>query len=75
MLFTEEVSRAITQRYTELGTSFETINFGSSVINSVEPDNLQAVFATQSNKWGIEPFRLLDMEPLLWAWLSYSGRA
>lgn len=51
------------QRYDTYGHTFEAINFGSSAIYSVHPDNLRAVWSKNAADWGIQPLRLSNMRP------------
>lgn len=51
------------QRYNQFGRTFETLNLGSSTINSIEPENLKAVWMTNFNDWGVQPVRLPNMSP------------
>ncbi|KAH9885955.1 cytochrome P450 [Xylariomycetidae sp. FL2044] len=51
------------RRYDTYGHTFEALNFGSRVIYSVHPDNIQAVFSKHAIDWGIRPLRLHNMGP------------
>jgi len=51
------------QRYDTYGHTFEALNFGSRAIYSVHPENLRAVWSTNSADWGIQPLRLSHMRP------------
>jgi cytochrome P450 len=51
------------QRYDTYGHTFEALNFGSSVIYSVHPENLRAVWSKNAADWGIQPLRLSNMRP------------
>ncbi|KAL5117423.1 hypothetical protein ACEQ8H_004739 [Pleosporales sp. CAS-2024a] len=51
------------QRYDTYGHTFEALNFGSSVIYSVHPENLRAVWSQNAADWGIQPLRLSNMRP------------
>lgn len=53
----------LTRRYTTLGNTFSAKNLGSSSINSIEPENIETVFSTKSNDWGVEPVRLPAQDP------------
>ncbi|KAL8669531.1 MAG: hypothetical protein Q9168_005875, partial [Polycauliona sp. 1 TL-2023] len=51
------------KRYEKYGSTFQTNLFGTPSINTIEPDNLQAVYSTNSKAWGVEPLRLPAQEP------------
>jgi hypothetical protein len=51
------------QSYQRLGKTFKGVSLGCTAIDSIEPDNLKAVFATNSNMWGNGPIRLRAMSP------------
>ena len=53
----------LTKRYNTLGNTFSTKSLGSSSINSIEPENLKAVFSSKFNDWGVEPVRLPAQDP------------
>ncbi|KAL9630576.1 MAG: hypothetical protein Q9164_006344, partial [Protoblastenia rupestris] len=53
----------LTRRYKTLGNTFLSKSLGSSSVNSIEPDNLQAVFSTKFNDWGVEPVILPAQHP------------
>ena len=46
------------RRYDDLGRTFETNILGSSAISSIELENLNAIFVSRFNDWGVEPVRL-----------------
>lgn len=48
----------LVRRFNEYGTTFESKSFGSSTINTIRPENLQAVFSTKFKDWGVQPVRL-----------------
>ncbi len=48
----------LTRRYHTLGNTFSAKSLGSSSINSIEPENIKAVFSTKFGDWGVEPVRL-----------------
>lgn len=49
-------------QFQSYGLTFQTIIFGSLVVNTAEPKNLQAAF-TKSKDWGVEPDRIGSLEP------------
>lgn len=51
------------QRYHNNGRTFGTKSLGLPAINSVAPENLQAVFSSRSKDWGVEPIRLPAQDP------------
>jgi hypothetical protein len=51
------------QRYDMYGHTFEALNFGSTAIYSVHPENLRAVWSKNAADWGIQPLRLSNMRP------------
>lgn len=53
---------AMQDQFQRYGPTFQTIMFGSPVVNTAEPKNLQAAF-TNSNDWGVEPDRIGSLEP------------
>lgn len=53
---------AMQDQFQRYGLTFQTIIFGSPVVNTAEPKNLQAAF-TKSNHWGVEPDRIGSLEP------------
>jgi len=48
----------LTRRYAALGNTFSAKSLGTSSINSIEPENIKAVFLSNFNDWGVEPVRL-----------------
>lgn len=53
----------LTRRYNTLGNTFSAKSLGSSSINSIEPENIKAVFSSNFNDWGVEPVRLPAQDP------------
>ena len=53
----------LTRRYTALDNTFSAKSWGSSTINSIEPENIKAVFSSNFNDWGVEPVRLPAQSP------------
>jgi hypothetical protein len=51
------------RRYDTYGHTFEALNFGSSAIHSVHPENLRAVWSTNAADWGVQPLRLANIRP------------
>ena len=45
------------QRFEKYGHTFVTKAFGAKIINTIEPENLKAMLATDFKKWGFEPLR------------------
>ncbi|KAL8840806.1 MAG: hypothetical protein Q9176_003653 [Flavoplaca citrina] len=50
-------------RYGTYGSTFQTNLFGTPSINTIEPENLQAVYSSNFKDWGIEPLRLPAQDP------------
>lgn len=53
----------LTRRYARMGNTFSTKSLGTSSINSIEPENLKAVFSSNFSDWGVEPVRLPAQNP------------
>lgn len=53
----------LTKRYGELGSTFQSKSLGSFVINSIRPENIQAVWSTMFKDWGVGPVRLPAQDP------------
>ncbi|KAF2649655.1 cytochrome P450 [Lophiostoma macrostomum CBS 122681] len=51
------------QRHDTYGSTYETLSFGSSCINSIVPDNVRTVWSKNATDWGIQPLRLPTMHP------------
>lgn len=47
------------------GHTFQSVTLGTTAIYTIEPKNLQAVFATDFASWGVEPMRLFAFEPFV----------
>ena len=47
------------------GRTFQSVTLGTKAIYTIEPKNLQAVFATDFSSWGVEPMRLFAFEPFI----------
>ena len=47
----------LTRRYGLLGNTFSAKSLGTSSINSIEPENLKAVFSSKVQDWGVAPLR------------------
>lgn len=47
------------------GRTFQSVAFGTTTIYTIEPKNLQAVFATDFSNWGVQPMRLFAFEPFI----------
>lgn len=50
-------------RYNTYGPTFQTNLFGTPSINTIEPENLQAVYSNDFQNWGVEPLRLPAQDP------------
>lgn len=50
-------------RYKTYGPTFQTNLFGTPSINTIEPENLQAVYSSDFQNWGVEPLRLPAQDP------------
>ena len=50
------------ERYKKYGTTFEVRTLGTPTICSIDPANIQAVFASQARNWGVE-YRYPALEP------------
>ena len=55
--------RELEERYGSLGPTFATNTWSSTSINSIEPENLKAVFSSNFNDWGVEALRLPAQYP------------
>jgi len=53
----------LTRRYTVLGNTFSAKSLGSLSINSIEPENIKAVFSSNFKDWGVEAVRLPAQDP------------
>lgn len=51
------------RRYDTYGHTFEALDFGSSAVYSVHPENVRAVFSKNAADWGVQPLRLHNMRP------------
>ena len=51
------------QRYDTYGNTYSSIALGTTLINTIEPQNIQTVWASKFKDYGLEPFRLPPMEP------------
>lgn len=51
--------------YSRLGTTWSTRILGNTVIQTVDPDNLRAVYNTNFRDWGLGNFRVQSFRPLL----------
>ena len=64
------------RRYKEYGHTFESLSLGSRTINTIRPENIQAVLSSDSTSWGIQPVRLPSMRPFCGAgFLTADGAA
>lgn len=53
----------LVRRYKDHGSTFEVNSLGSSKINSIAPENLQAVWSSKFKDWGVGPIRLPALDP------------
>lgn len=51
------------KRYQEYGKTYESLKFGVVNVHSIEPDNIQCVWSTKADDWGVQPVRLAPMAP------------
>lgn len=47
------------------GQTFQSETWGPTTIYTIRPENLEAVFATDSSNWGVQPMRLFAFEPFV----------
>lgn len=52
----------LVKRYNENGRTFQTNLLGTPSINTIEPDNLQTIYSTRFQDWGVQPVRLPAQE-------------
>jgi len=55
----------LVERYQKIGRTWSALDFGSGMIASVEPENLKAVWSTNSQDWGVQSVRLKAMMPFV----------
>jgi len=55
----------VKSRFDKYGTTFEARMLGRTVVNTIEPRNIQALLATQFNDFGLGDRRIAAFEPLL----------
>ena len=53
------------QLFRKYGRTFQSRVYNTQKIFTIEPKNLQAVFATDFDSWGVEPVRLFFFEPFV----------
>ncbi len=53
------------QLFEKYGSTFQSQVYTTKKIFTIEPKNLQAVFATDFDSWGVEPVRLFFFEPFV----------
>ncbi len=51
--------------FNKYGSTFKSRVYNTQKIFTIEPKNLQAVFATDFDSWGVEPVRLFFFEPFV----------
>ena len=56
---------SIKLRFEEYGNTFQSTSFGTTVISTAEPRNIQAVLATQFRSFGMGPLRLKSLGPFV----------
>ena len=56
---------SIVQMFSEYGHTFQSRSWGSSKIYTIEPKNLQSMFSTDFDSWGVQPMRLFAFEPFV----------
>ncbi|KAL8679028.1 MAG: hypothetical protein Q9186_004656 [Xanthomendoza sp. 1 TL-2023] len=54
----ERYLQELTWRYDKMGRTFKTKSLWSPCISSIEPENIQAVFGSRADQWGVQPLRL-----------------
>ena len=50
-------------RHQEYGQTYEESSLFDTTIKTSSPDNIQAVFGSKAQEFGVEPFRLVGMQP------------
>jgi cytochrome P450 len=55
--------KALKQLFDTYGNTYSSTSLGTTAISTIEPQNIQIVWASRFKDYGIEPFRLLLMEP------------
>lgn len=53
------------EQFGTYGNTFRSKPYGKTRIFTIEPKNLQSVFATDFSSWGVEPMRLFGFEPFV----------
>ena len=53
------------QQFDTYGHTYQTKRYGKRRLFSIDPPNLQAVFATHFQDWGVQPLRLFAFEPFI----------
>ena len=56
---------SIVRLFAEYGPTFHLRSWRSSMIYTIEPQNLQAIFSTDFASWGVQPMRLFAFEPFV----------
>ncbi|KAI9704493.1 MAG: hypothetical protein M1820_005567 [Bogoriella megaspora] len=57
--------RGIQELYSSYGNTFQTNSFGSKVINTIDPANIQAFLSLNFDKYGLEPIRFPVASPIM----------
>ena len=57
--------KGIKDMYDSYGSTFQTKSFGSTVINTIDPANIQAFLALDFTKYGLEPIRFPVASPIM----------
>ena len=56
---------SIVKLFAEYGYTFHSRSWRSSMIYTIEPQNLQAIFSTDFASWGVQPMRLFAFKPFV----------
>lgn len=56
---------SLEEMFKKYGSTFQTRVYNTQKIFTIEPRNLQTVFATDFDSWGVEPVRLFFFEPFV----------
>ena len=56
---------SLIEQFDRYGNTFRSKPWGKTRICTIEPKNLQSVFATDFSSWGVEPMRLFGFEPFV----------
>ena len=53
------------QLFDQLGQTWQSVSFGKKIVNSIDPDNLKSVLATDFDSWGLAPLRYPAASPFM----------